>query len=191
MEANSKLKSFELVPVLGLGVAYYLYGMMPAVATLMVLQTLFVGAAFLLGERLTGLQWMTWVLIVVFGAATLIFNDPLFFKWKPTIINTLFAVVLWGSHWIGERVILERLLDGKFRCPSEVLRRVNAAAGAYFLLVGGLNIYIAFQFTESTWMTFRVAGLFVLNALFLMGCLFYLRDYLKDFLDEQQAAKKD
>ena len=63
------------------------------------------------------LMWMA-VAIMIFGAATLIFRDQRFIQWKPTVFNWVLALVFLGSHFIGQRTVLQRLLGGQLSLPS-------------------------------------------------------------------------
>ena len=63
------------------------------------------------------LMWMT-IAIIIFGAATLILRDQRFIQWKPTVFNWVLALVFLGSHFIGQRPVLQRLLGGQLAPPG-------------------------------------------------------------------------
>ncbi|MEM7304685.1 MAG: septation protein IspZ, partial [Pseudomonadota bacterium] len=64
-------------------------------------------------------QLLTFVLFIIFGGATLLLRDPVFIKWKPTVINIVFALVFLGSAFIGEKTIAERLLGKAISVPGK------------------------------------------------------------------------
>ncbi len=180
MNKTSIVKSLEFSSIIGFGLAYWRYDLIIATTVLMALMTLFVVVAKILDEPLTKAQMISWVVVMVFGGMTVFLKDEAFIKWKPTVINSIFALLLWGSHVIGGKTILERLLASKLKCPTSMLRRLNCALAGYFALGGALNIYIAENFSNDVWVSFKIFGNLALNIIFISGSLYYLRDYLKD-----------
>ena len=105
---------------------------------------------------------------------TLLFRDDMFIKWKPTIVNWIFALVVLGSQFIGKRTVLERLLGGQMQMPATIWKKINISWGLFFLVSGLLNLYVAFYFRthldEATrtdfWVNFKVFGLLGLTLAF-------------------------
>jgi len=52
------------------------------------------------GERVSAMQWMSLALVVVFGAATLLTQDPRFMMAKPTIIYLLVGAAMLEPGWM-------------------------------------------------------------------------------------------
>ena len=117
---------------------------------------------------------VTLFVILLFGGMTLLFRDDMFIKWKPTIVNWIFAVVVLGSQFIGKRTVLERLLGGQMQMPATIWKKVNVSWGLFFFASGLLNLYVAFYFRthldEATrtdfWVNFKVFGLLGLTLAF-------------------------
>lgn len=117
---------------------------------------------------------VTLFVILLFGGMTLIFQDDMFIKWKPTIVNWIFAVVVLGSQFIGKRTVLERLLDGQMQMPARIWKKVNVSWGLFFFVSGLLNLYVAFYFRTHLdeaartdfWVNFKVFGLLGLTLAF-------------------------
>jgi len=112
--------------------------------------------------------------IVIFGGMTLLFRDDTFIKWKPSIVNWIFAAIVLGSHFIGEKTVIERLLGGQMRMPRAIWSKVNFSWGVFFLVSGLLNMYVAFYFRPELdeqlrtdfWVNFKVFGLLGLTFAF-------------------------
>ena len=125
-------------------------------------------------QRFETTHLVTLFVILLFGGMTLIFQDDMFIKWKPTIVNWIFAVVVLGSQFIGKRTVLERLLGGQMQMPARIWKKVNVSWGLFFLVSGLLNLYVAFYFRthldEATrtdfWVNFKVFGLLGLTLAF-------------------------
>jgi intracellular septation protein len=108
------------------------------------------------------------VLIVVFGSATWFLKDPNFIKWKPTVLNWLFAVVFLGSQWIGREPIIQRMMGAQIELPSPIWRRLNLAWTLYFVVIGVINLYVAFNYEESVWVNFKLFGMLGLTIAFVL-----------------------
>ena len=125
-------------------------------------------------QRFETTHLVTLFVIFLFGGMTLIFQDDMFIKWKPTIVNWIFAVVVLGSQFIGKRTVLERLLGSQMQMPAKIWKKVNVSWGLFFLVSGLLNLYVAFYFRthldEATrtdfWVNFKVFGLLGLTLAF-------------------------
>ena len=184
MTKSKIVKFLEFFSIVGFGLAYWKFDLQIATMTLMVLMTIFIMTAKLTREPLNKLQIGTWLVVLGLGALTLSLQNDLFIKWKTTVINSILALIFGGSHLIGEKTIAERLLASRIQAPSKMLRNLNFAAVCYFITIGLLNIFIAYQFTTTTWVNFKLFGSLLLNIIFVGGCLFYLKDYLKDLVEK-------
>ena len=179
------LKFLESFSIVGFGLAYWLYDLRVATAVLMVLMTVFIAASLLCREKLNPLQWGTWIVVVGLGAASLLTQNDSLIKWKTTLINGAIALVFAGSHLIGEKTILERVLTGHLVATREKLRTLSLVCIGYFLLVAALNLVVAYTFETSVWVQFKVVGLFIIHVLFVIGCFFYLWEEIKQYMETQ------
>jgi intracellular septation protein len=127
------------------------------------------------------------VIITLFGGATLALQDPVFIKWKPTILNWVFALVVIGSQFIGKKTIIERMMGHAINVPADIWRRVNLAWAAFFIFSGLANIYVAYTFSEAFWVDFKLFGLLGLTLVFAFGQAFYLARFIESN-DEQQTS---
>ena len=100
-------------------------------------------------------MWMA-LAVVIFGAATLILRDQRFIQWKPTVFNWVLAVVFLGSQFIGERNLLERLLGGQLSLTRRVWTQLNGLWISNFVVVGTLNLYVAYQYEEAFWVSYKL-----------------------------------
>ena len=125
-------------------------------------------------QRFETTHLVTLFVILLFGGMTLIFQDDMFIKWKPTIVNWIFAVVVLGSQFIGKRTVLERLLGAQMQMPARIWKKVNVSWGLFFFVSGLLNLYVAFYFRTHLdeaartdfWVNFKVFGLLGLTLAF-------------------------
>ena len=127
------------------------------------------------------MQWMSWVLVIIFGTVTLIFRNEIFIKWKPTVLNWGFGLAFLISQFFGKQNLTERLLlTAHIHAPKNVMQKLNFSWVIFFMLSGSLNIIIAYNFTTDVWVNFKFFGLFGLTFLFAIGQALYLRKYIKN-----------
>jgi intracellular septation protein len=103
-----------------------------------------------------------------------------FIKWKPTVINWLFAVVFLGSHWIGERPLVERMMSHAIKADRPVWMRLSWLWIGFFTGIGVLNLYVAYNYPEETWVNFKLFGMLGITLAFVVGQAFYLSRYVED-----------
>lgn len=168
---------YDFIPVLLFFVAFKLYGIYVATVVGIVATALQVVITTLWKKKLDRKQLVTLFVFVVFGGMTLYFHNPIFVKWKPSIIFWIFGTVLLLSHFIGKKVIIQRMmenmLEGK-KLPQPVWKRMNLSWAIFFLTLGTVNIFIAYHFSTDSWVNFKFYGILgslitfsVVQALFL------------------------
>jgi len=113
-------------------------------------------------------------LMVGFGGLTIALNNELFILWKPTVLMVLFAIVFVVSRFYGEMTMAERMLSRAFIAPKPIWRHVNDGLTVFFLFVGALNLWVAYNFDIDTWATFKLIGLIGLNFLAFGSAAAYL-----------------
>lgn len=171
---------YDFFPVLLFFLAYKFYDIYIATAVAMV-------AAFL---QTIGYWWkyrkfeimhlVTLGMILVLGSITLIFHNPVFIKWKPTLVNWLFSAVFLGSHWFSDKTIIERMLSTQVTLPNSIWIRLNLAWVVFFLLSGVINLYVAYNFSEAAWVNFKLFGMMGLTITFVLLQTVYLSRYIKE-----------
>jgi intracellular septation protein len=101
------------------------------------------------------LMWMM-VAVVVFGTATLVLRDQRFIQWKPTVFNWVMAVLFFGSQFVGEKTLLERFAGQQLVLSEVIWKRLNALWVTNFVTVGALNLYVAYQYEEAFWVSYKL-----------------------------------
>jgi intracellular septation protein len=102
--------------------------------------------------------WISLGLIVVFGGMTLLLRDPTFIKWKPTVLYWLFAAVLLGSALFLGKNLIRAMLEQQVALPDPVWARLNLSWVGFFTVMGGLNLYVAYHYSEADWVNFKLFG---------------------------------
>jgi len=171
---------YDFFPILLFFVAYKVYDIYVATGVAIAAAAVQTLAFWLKHRRFEKMHLVTFSLLLVFGGLTLILHDPVFIKWKPTVINWLFAVVFLGSHWIGDRPLVERMMSHAIKADRPVWMRLSWLWIAFFSGIGVLNLYVAFNYPEETWVNFKLFGMLGITLAFVVGQAFYLSRYVED-----------
>jgi len=129
-------------------------------------------------RKVDRMLWVSLLIITVLGGATLTFRDPAFIKWKPTALYWLFGLILFGSNLIFHRNLIRRMLESQIRLPDPIWMRLNLAWALFFVMLGMLNLFVAFHFSEEVWVDFKVIGCMVLILVFALAQGLYLSKHL-------------
>ncbi|ADJ29063.1 septation protein A [Nitrosococcus watsonii] len=195
---------FDLFPIILFFAAYQLYDQLPpdivagldhipflvlipgapenailfATAVAIVASVLQVGLYFFKHHRFESMHLVTLGLVVVLGGATLMFRDPTFIKWKPTVVNWLFGLAFLASQLFTHKPLVQRMMSTAITLPTSIWNRLNGAWIIFFFISGLANLYVAYAFTEAVWVNFKLFGMLGLTLLFVVGQAFYLTRYL-------------
>lgn len=146
-----------------------------------------VGAVYWITKKVEKMALVTVGFVIVLGGLTVILNDGWFIMWKPTVVNWLFALGFFASHLIGEKPIVEHLLGRSIALKADKWRQLSYAWIFFFILSGILNLYVAYQFSEETWVNFKLFGLLGLTFIFVIVQGIWISRYVS----EPSEASKD
>lgn len=149
---------FELITLVLFFTVYQLYGIKPAIVVVIVSYTLITAALLIKHRHVSKGQWIGFILVVVLGGATLLLDNELFFKWKPTVVFWVFATVLLGSQLLLKKNLLQRLGSNHLQVPDQIWARLNIAWIVFSVFMGALNLFVAYQFDTTTWVYFKLFG---------------------------------
>ena len=170
---------FDFFPIILFFIAYKVYDIYVATAVAIVAALLQTGLFWLKHRRTEKMHLVTLVLLIVFGGLTLLLHDPVFIKWKPTVVNWLFGVTFLGSQFIGRKTLVERMMGHAISAPGPVWQRLNWAWILFFIFMGIINLYVAYTFSEEAWVNFKLFGMMGLTLVFVFGQAFYLSRYME------------
>jgi intracellular septation protein len=119
---------------------------------------------------------VTAALVTVFGGLTLWLQDPLFVMLKPTIINLVFAGVL-GFGLVTRRPLLKLLMGEMLKLKEEGWHKLTIRWIGFFLAMALLNEIVWRNFSQSTWVSFKVLGILPLTFLFAVAQVGLIKRY--------------
>jgi len=169
----------DFFPILLFFITYKLSGIYAATAVAIGATFLQVGFVWFRHRRVEKMHLITLGLIVVFGGATLLLQDELYIKWKPTVLNWLFAAAFLASHVIGEKTLVERMLGHNFSASAMTWSRLNMSWALFFMAMGALNLFVVYQFDTETWVNFKLFGMMGLTLAFVVVQAFFLARHIQ------------
>ena len=140
-------------------------GIFVATAVFMIAILVALAISYVLTRRLPVMAMVSAVVVVVFGGATLIFQNETFIKLKPTIIYLLFAGTLFGGL-IFRKQLLATVFDQMFHLTAEGWRKLTVRWALFFLVLAVLNEIVWRTQSTDTWVTFKVFGVMPLTFVF-------------------------
>ena len=169
----------DLFPVILFFIAYQLFDIYIATQVAIAAAAVQVVYNRLRYGKVETMHWVTLGLLVLFGGLTLALRDPTFIKWKPTVVNWLFAAAFLLSQLFMKRSLLRRMMDHAVNMPDTAWLRLNTAWVAFFAAMGVLNLYIAYNFSEAVWVNFKLFGFLGLTLVFMLAQGFYLARFVE------------
>jgi intracellular septation protein len=124
--------------------------------------------SWVLTRTLPMMPLVSGIVVFVFGALTLWLQDATFIKMKPTIVNTLFGAVLLGGLVFG-RSLLGYVFESAFKLDAEGWRKLTFRWGVFFLFLAVVNEVVWRNFSEATWVAFKVWGIMPITIAFTLS----------------------
>jgi intracellular septation protein len=158
----------DYIPLVVFILAYFYQDIFFATGMLMVAMPVVLVLQWLMTKKINKIYAASTVLVLVLGGATLAFKNPTFLYWKPTVLNWLIAIVFLGSQWIGDKTVVQRMLENAAELSADQWVRLNQIWVVFFSIVGGINIYVAYNFSEAFWVKFKLFGMLGLTLIFVI-----------------------
>lgn len=168
---------FEMFPLVGFFLVYYFTkNLYTATLVCIVASWLQLALYQILYRKIGKNTWISTILITVFGGLTLVLHNKTFVMLKPTMLYWIFAVSLFVSAKLNKNGI-QLLLKDQIQLDDATWNQINLLWVAFFIVMGALNLFIAFNFSEYAWVQFKVFGGFALMLLFtaITGAFIYAK----------------
>lgn len=130
------------------------------------------------GRKVDTMLWVSLALVVVLGALTIYFHNETFIKWKPTLLYWVMAAAFLLVPLVSGRNLLKMMMGEQLELPERVWRRLNLAWVAFFIVMGVLNLFVAYTFSTEIWVDYKLFGGIGLMVLFTIGQALWLSRHL-------------
>jgi intracellular septation protein len=178
---------FDLFPVILFFAAYKFAGIYAATGVAIAATVAQIGWVHFRHGKVDKMLWVSFGLIVVFGGMTLFLRDPTFIKWKPTVLYWLFATVLLGSALLFGKNPIRSMLEAQVTLPEALWMRLNLMWVGFFAVMGGLNLYVAYNFSEADWVNFKLFGGMGLMLAFIVAQGLMLAKYVEEKPEQKET----
>ena len=184
---------FEFLPLILFLIAFLYKGIYAALVVLMIAMPIGLLVKYSRTRTLDKMYLWSTVFLLIAGSLTLYFRNPLFLYWKPTVFYWVVAAAFLGSQFFAEKPLAQKvfgLVDGLNleNISASQWSRLNLVWVAFLVGAGTLNIYVAYNFEQATWVKFKVFGLMALTFVFMLGQTFWIASAIGD---DDQTEEQD
>lgn len=134
----------------------------------------------LLRKKITSMQWITLGAWVIFGGMTLIFHNPVFIQWKPSIFYWILSIILLVNRFTNATPLLKRMLGEKVAMPTTIWNLMSLQWAAFLFFMGALNIYVAYTYSMDTWVKFKLFGCLGITLVFAVVQSIFLNKHITE-----------
>jgi len=171
---------FDLFPVILFFVVFKFYGIYEATAVAIVATFVQIGWVWFKHRKVEPMLWVSLGVIVVFGGATLLLQNETFIKWKPTVLYWLFATALAVGFLVFRKNLIRSMMEKQVTMPDPVWKKLLASWIGFFIMMGILNLFVAYNFSTDAWVNFKLFGGMGLMLLFVLGQAVMLAKHIQE-----------
>jgi len=102
------------------------------------------------------------------GSLTIMSNNPIFIKIKPTIVSLIFAAILLFGVF-RKQGYLKKVLGSKIDMHDHAWIELSKRFALLFIFLAVLNEIVWRVYSESTWVTFKVFGISIITCIFILA----------------------
>lgn len=175
--------ALDLGPLMVFFLAYRFAGLLAATASLIAATALSLSVTYAKEKRIAPMPLVSGVAVAVFGGLTLMLDNELFIKMKPTLVNLIFATILLGGLYF-KKPMLKLLLSEAMTLTEEGWRKLSFRWGVFFIFLAGVNEFVWRHFSTDFWVSFKVFGMFTLTLLFTFSQIPLIK---KHWVEEEKA----
>lgn len=175
----------ELGPLLVFFAVNAAYGIFAGTGAFMAATVLSLGVAWWLYHKVAVMPLVSAVIVLAFGGLTIYLQDETFIKIKPTIVYTMFAILLVGGL-AARKPVLALLFGPVFNLTDEGWRKLTLRWALFFVIMAVLNEFVWRNFSTDTWVSFKAFGFLPITFLFAMAQVPLMQRY---GVAEEQASE--
>jgi len=175
----------ELGPLLVFFGVNAAYGIFAGTGAFMAATVLSLGVAWWLYHKVAVMPLVSAVIVLAFGGLTIYLQDEIFIKIKPTIVYTMFAILLVGGL-AARKPVLALLFGPVFNLTDEGWRKLTLRWALFFVVMAVLNEFVWRNFSTDTWVSFKAFGFLPITFLFAMAQVPLMQRY---GVAEEQASE--
>lgn len=164
-------------PLLIFFIYYKKFGMTEAILPLIIATIVATGILYFVEKKIPKVPIISAVIVSLFGGLTLYFDNKIFFYMKPTIVNLLFASVLFFGSFFLKKNLLKSLLESSIQLEERGWELLNKRWMIFFIFLAFLNEIVWRTQTEDFWVKFKVFGIIPITFIFMMFQINLIKKY--------------
>ena len=166
MKSISKLL-IDIGPLAVFFIFYSRSDLKSAIIPFMIATIIAVLFSYIMEKKIPVMPTVSALIILIFGGLTIYFDNEVFFKMKPTIINLLFALILYGGM-IVKKPLLKFLLGAAIKLEDEGWKILTQRWISFFIALAILNEIVWRTQSTDIWVNFKVFGILPITFIFTM-----------------------
>jgi intracellular septation protein len=128
-------------------------------------------------------------IIGILGSITLLLHDKTYIMMKPTALYWVAATLL-ISNLFFKKNLIQQMMANLIDAPTPIWNKLNLVWVAFLVLLGFLNLYVAFNYTENAWVNFKLFGVTGIMFAFFIAQTLALKKYLITPIEDQDKSEK-
>ena len=157
----------DIGPLAVFFIFYTRRGLQASILPLMIATVIAVLFSYILEKKIPIMPTVGAGIVLIFGGLTIYFDNEVFIKMKPTIINLIFAIILYGGMLV-KKPLLKILLGAALRLEEEGWRILTYRWIGFFIALAALNEIVWRTQTTDIWVNFKVFGILPITFIFTM-----------------------
>ena len=150
---------FDLFPIILFFIAFKIYDIFIATAVAIIATLLQIIYVYLKDKKVEKVLLFNGVMITFLGGLTILLQDKMFIMWKPSVLYWCFALFLLFSNLFLKKNLVQMALSKQVELKNKFWNIINWYTSIFFVLLGFINLYVAYNFSEDTWVNFKLFGI--------------------------------
>ena len=150
---------FDLFPIILFFIAFKVYDIFIATGVAIVATLLQIIYVYLKDKKVEKVLLFNGVMITFLGGLTILLQDKMFIMWKPSVLYWCFALILLFSNLFFKKNLVQMALGKQVELKNKFWNVINWYTSIFFVLLGFINLYVAYNFSEDTWVNFKLFGI--------------------------------
>ncbi len=176
---------FDLFPVILFFIAFKFFGIFPATAVAILATIAQIIYSKIRHGKVEKMLIVSGLIISILGGVTLILHDTTYIMWKPTVLYWVLAAVLLTSNLFFKKNYIQQMMANMINAPASIWTKLNLAWVIFLVLLGILNLYVAFNYDENTWVNFKLFGVTLIMFIFIIAQTLALKNYLIEPVEDK------
>ncbi len=176
---------FDLFPVILFFVGFKFYGIFVATAIAIAATLVMIVYSKIRHGKVEKMLLINGVIISVLGGVTLLLHDKTYIMWKPTVLYWLLAAILLVSNMFFKKNFIQQIMGKMLNPPQSIWNKLNLIWVIFFIALGFLNLYVAFNYSEDAWVNFKLFGVTATLFIFMIAQTVLLKNYITGHAEDK------